>query len=108
MARFKEFDLDKNLNPVPGGTELHVQEVAIDSTTWTALTVPAGISDCKGFFIKTRNESNFKLSHDSEGSAYMTMDGAAGLGLSLGKLTGNTLCYIQGTTSTTLECLMWS
>lgn len=105
MGLHKAFATELNNVPIESATEILVAEYDLATDAWAEITVPDG-ADCKGAFLRTRSGDDFKLSHLSDGSKYITMPGT-GHSIAVAKLEGATLCYAQATVTGTLEVLFW-
>lgn len=70
---------------------------AIDNSSWTAITLPAGIT-CKSSLGKCREATNkWYLSHLSDGSIYSTFEAAGSFVLDIEKTKAAVLYYVKGT-----------
>lgn len=92
---------------VEQATTVHVFTTAIDNSTWTPITLPAGV-DCNSALCKCRSATNlWKLSHLSGGSPYITYEAAGAITMDVDKDAAAILFYVQGTEgSDTFEVIL--
>lgn len=102
MSTHRPLPRDRNGYPITGGAGLYVLEVSIGSGSWAEVAVPSGI-DCKRVIMEARDGADFQVSHLAAGSAYITL---SRLDVEVSRLEGQTIAYVKGTTSTTLEVLI--
>jgi len=96
---------DPNLVPIPGGSTIaDILNESVDNSSWTAITVPSGLS-CKSIAAALRDGTSWKMSHLSNGARYVTVEGS--LSLDLAKTSGETIFYVQSVAASgTLEVLL--
>jgi len=80
-----------------------VLEIAITAGGWVAVNVPADIYT-KAVYITTRDGADFNLSNESDGDGYATLN--SGFGIDLAKKPEENICYVRGTSTTTLEVIL--
>lgn len=88
-------------------TAIQVFETAIDNSSWTAITLPAGI-ECKSALGKCRAATNkWYMSHLADGSKYVTWEAAGSFTLDIETVKAAILYYVKGTAaSDTFEVVL--
>ena len=92
--------IDPNHHAIQAGSTLAVATVTLNASTYVAVTLPAGVS-CKSVSAKTRSGNNWYFASSASPTDYMTLAGM--LTLSIVANAGETLFYVKGSTSDTLE-----
>lgn len=78
---------------------------AVESGTWTPVTLPAGDIACKGISCGMRDGTDWKLSHLPDGARSRTIKGA--LGMDIAKESDEILFYVQSSeASGTFEAIL--
>ena len=95
------YNIPVGFNPV------EVFVTAIDNSSWTAITLPAGV-DCKSAMGKCRSATNkWMLSHASDGDPYITFEAAGSFVADVEGVTASILYYVKGTeASDTFEVVL--
>jgi len=84
---------------IGGNTVRSIINESVNSTTWKEITVPVG-SSCFSILAGLRDGTSFKISNMSDGTRYFTVNGT--LSLDIAKSSGETLFYVQTSSSDTI------
>jgi len=79
-------------------------EVSITAAGFVAVTMPAS-SSCKSMFLTTRDAAGFLLSNSAAGTKYATL--SSGVAIDMALQAADVPFYVKGTSSTTLEVLLF-
>ena len=96
----KPLPKDADRQVIQAGSSVYVFNVSALASAWTAITLPV-CSKC--ITIKTRDNVNFKLSHE-EGGDYITV--SESLAIQIVANANETVFYVQPASDTTMEILI--
>lgn len=80
-----------------------VLNISITASGWTAVSI-TGYPAARAFLAKARDNSQFLISNESDGSGYISIAHAFADEIDPG--ADKILFYVKGTTTTTLEVLL--
>ena len=102
--RHSALKTDGNKNTIQGGNLIgSVIEVSITAASFVAVTIPAGIYSKRVYFT-TRDAAAFQISAVSAGTTYASI--ASGFWLDITANPTDIICYVKGTSTTTLEVIV--
>lgn len=96
---------DGNGHPIQGGNLIGgVIEVSISvALEFVAVTIPAGVYSKRVYFT-TRDAAAFQVSAVAAGTTYASI--ASGFWLDIVASPADVICYVKGTSTTTLEVIV--
>lgn len=95
VNRGRELRLDQNMNKINGVEAIiDILNLDVNNSTWTAVQLPntLGVA-CKTVVAKLRAGGAWKISHESDGSTYLTV--ASDISINLVQDKNATLFYAQ-------------
>jgi len=103
----RPFVRDAYGTPIPGGSAIvDILNTAVANGAWTAITLSAADNmACKSISGRMRAGGTWLLSHIATGATYYTM-GVEPLVLDISKEAGETLFYVNPTTTGTFEVML--
>ena len=104
IIKRRELKTDGRGKAIQAGSKIvAVLEVSITAAGFVAVSL-SSTQFCKAIFVGTRDNSNWLLSDVSAGTTYKTMRSDTGINI-VGSAS-ETLFYVKGTTTTTLEVIL--
>ena len=103
---FDALQTDGNKNPIQGGNKIGtVIEVTTNTSTFVAITIPAGIYSKKLYF-NARDNTAYQLSAIVAGTTYSLIAASSPFWLDITAVPGDVIGYVKGTTITVLEVIV--
>lgn len=80
-----------------------ISNVSINSSSWTAISIPSGVNNFTKIFLRTRDSSLFYISDSATGTNYYSVGISHEFDIT--GSVGTPLCYVKGEGSATLEVM---